>query len=335
MEANPLLSEAGYEYVSDNDVYFLDMSLVESVPPDWRFAAHAEGSAVGVSLVALALLAWRVLYGLAGSELWESAVVRLLGFLKARVGGRLGPLPARFLPGSLTRLRDGTVTLMRLGLPASGTPWTTALAIAVSAPAVTLVVGWSLLWGDSGGKPVMLATLLSLVVVSLLVHHSGHAAVALRLGVRVHEAPWPMGIAQAVALIAIGGPAVAPMPAGIAEGVEGRKRAMVFLAGPLASLAFALLLFALYLAGSVPLLRLGATLNLSLAAVSLISLPPLDAAMVGEGRHTRWLVAAGVVLAVLAVLVSLSNQLYCLQPPAATAGTSTQSPDNPPQEDGR
>jgi hypothetical protein len=45
--------------------------------------------------------------------------------------------------------------------------------------AVSVVQGWSLLWAHSAVKPVMVATLVYVALVSLLVHHAGHAVVNL------------------------------------------------------------------------------------------------------------------------------------------------------------
>jgi hypothetical protein len=47
-----------YDYVFDNELYFLDLSLGSSVPSAWEFATHAERSTLVVSQGALALLLW-------------------------------------------------------------------------------------------------------------------------------------------------------------------------------------------------------------------------------------------------------------------------------------
>jgi hypothetical protein len=72
------------------------------------------------------------------------------------------------------------------------------------------------------------------------------------------------------------------------------------------------LLFLAFLFGHVPLLRLGAMISLSVAAVSLLLLPPLDGAMVGgEGRYARLLFWSGTALAALAVVAYFGNDLLC------------------------
>ncbi len=55
----------------------------------------------------------------------------------------------------------------------------TPLALLTTALAVSVVQGWSLLWAHSAVKPVMVATLVYVALVSLLVHHAGHAVVNL------------------------------------------------------------------------------------------------------------------------------------------------------------
>jgi hypothetical protein len=191
----------------------------------------------------------------------------------------------------------------------------TLLALLVSVPAIVAVVGWSLLWEDSQGKLVMLATLIYLAAVTLVVHHAGHALVALWFRMQVRAAPWPAGIVQALLLAIVGGPAIAPMPANTIEGAEGKDResSLIFLAGPAANILLAVMLYILFLTSHIPLLRLGAILNLTAAAVSLLVLPPLDGAMVGKGRYVRLLFWVGLVLAAASVAVYLGNELYCQQ----------------------
>ena len=151
-----------------------------------------------------------------------------------------------------------------------------------------------------------------------MVHHAGHALAAMWFRMRIQEAPWPVGVLQSLALIVVGGPSVAPVPANIIkdEGREQeRERNLIYLAGPAANILFAALLFVLFLLSHIPLLRLGAILSLAVAAVSLLLLPPLDGAMVGRGRYTRLLFWAGITMAVLWALVYFSNQFYCMQSP--------------------
>jgi Zn-dependent protease len=54
------------------------------------------------------------------------------------------------------------------------------------------------------------------------------------------------------------------------------------------------LLYALFLASDMPLMRFGAVLNLALAAASLVALPPLEGAAVGGKYFARWLFWLGV-----------------------------------------
>ena len=140
---------------------------------------------------------------------------------------------------------------------------------------------------------------------------------ALWFRMRIWEAPWLPGIAQALLLVAVGGPSLAPMPANVVEGTEGRdrERSLIYLAGPAANILFSTLLFALYLISQISLLRLGAILNLTMAAVSLLLVPPLDGAMVSKGRYTRLLFWAGLALAVASAVVYFSNEFYCEQNP--------------------
>ena len=304
---DPSLSQASYGHIFDNGLYFLELSLAGRVPPDWEFAEVAEEGVGVVSLLALALLLGRAGLGFARAKAQETILGRL--FSEARRRGQ-----AARLPRLLGRAREGWFRFLGFGVPTSGGPWSTPLALLVSAPAVALVMGWGLLWTGSEGRLLMLTTLFYLVVVSLLVHQAGHILVAMRFGMKTRGAPWPAGIVQALGLVAIGGPAVAPAPADLLEGGEGRdrERSLVYLAGPAASILFAVLLFGAFFVGPVPLLRLAATVNLSLAAVSLLLLPPLDGAMVGgQGRYARLLFWTGAALAVLAVVAYFGNDLFC------------------------
>lgn len=308
---DPSIGEASYDYIPDNELYFLNLSLASNVPPDWRFAKEAENSTgiiSGFMLLSIAL-------GYARTEIVQETIVeRFLSFVKRFSSNRR-------IPRLLRKLRVGLLKFMKLGVPAVSGWWVTPLALLVSTPAIVTVMGWDLwrgLWrGDSEAKWLMLGVLFYLVVVTLLVHHAGHALAALWLKMRVREAPWPAGIVQALAMVLIGGPAVAPVPASVVEGGEERERerALIFLAGPVASMLFAALLFVLFLTSHISLLKLGAILNLAVAAVSLLLLPPLDGGMVGKGRYTRLLLWVGTILAVLWVLVYFSNQFYCAQSP--------------------
>ena len=182
------------------------------------------------------------------------------------------------------------------------------MALSVTALAVTVVQGWSLLWSHSAAKPLMFAMLVYMAFVSLLVHHAGHAVVALRNNLRVTDQPWPAGIAQAIVLVAVGGPFVAPIPATIVYGkAEERKRQLVLLAGPLATIFLAVLLYALYAVSHIPLFRFGVVLNLSMAAASLLALPPLEGAIIGEGYYRRWTVRATIFVAILSALIAVNS----------------------------
>ena len=309
---NPALSETSYDYISDNELYFLNLSLLDSVPADWRFSTHAQKSTGGLSLLVLALLLGRIAIGYARMQLQNTILGQAFFYLRRK----LAPYLERYRPAA--QLRDGLVRFMHFGVVSSSGWWTTPVALLVSGPAIVVVMGWGLITGDSEVKTVMLGVLLYLAVVSLLVHHAGHALAGWWFGMRVQEAPWPAGIIPSLALAAVGGPAVAPVPANIIQGEREereRERGLVYLAGPIASILFAALLFVLFLFSHIPLLRLGAILSLAVAVVSLLLLPPLDGAMVGRGRYTRLLFWAGIAMTVLWAVVYFSNQLYCAGSP--------------------
>jgi Zn-dependent protease len=141
-----------------------------------------------------------------------------------------------------------------------------------------------------------------------LVHHAGHAVMALRSRLRVTDSPWPAGIAQAVVLVAVGGPFVAPMPATSVEGeAEERRRHLVLLAGPLATICLAVVIYALYTITHIPLFRFGAILNLGLAAASLLLLPPLEGATIGNGHYHRWVLSAAIFVTVMSTLIVITS----------------------------
>jgi hypothetical protein len=245
------LSETSYDYIFDNELYFLRLDLGTNVPADWKFVAHAERSTLVLSVGVVVLLLWRIIRRTVYEKGRETLVGKFFGFWQQRYGVLLSRL--------WTRIRDGWLRFSRLGRPSRAEWWVTPLALVVTALAVAVVQGWSLLWEDSAAKLAMIATLIYVALVSMLVHYAGHAVVALRSRLQVREAPWPTGIAQAVALVAAGGPFVAPMPATSVEGkAEERRRQLVLLAGPLASILFAVLLYVLYLASHTPLFNFGA-----------------------------------------------------------------------------
>ena len=293
---NDSLSETSYDYVFDNELYFLNLSLGSSVPPDWEFAAQAERSTFVVSLGAVALLLWGVLRRFAYQKGRETFIGKFFDFLKRRYGVEVSRLWSPIV--------EWWLRFSRLGRPSVGRWWVTPLALLVTAVAVTVVQGWSLLWSGSPVELLVVATLLYVSFVSLLVHHAGHAVVALRSHLRATDAPWPAGIAQAIVLVAVGGPFVAPMPATSVEGeAEERRRQLVLLAGPLATILLAVLLYALYIFSRVPLFRFGVVLNLGLAAASLLSLPPLEGAIIGEGYYRRWAFWAATFVAIMSTLI--------------------------------
>ena len=297
---DPSLRDTRYDYIFDHELYFLRLDLGTNVPPDWSFAAHAERSTLALSMGVVALLLWGIIRRTAYEKGRETLVGKIFHFLQERYGG---PLSRLWIP-----LRDGWLRLSRLGRPTRPRWWITPLALLITAPVVALVQGWSLVWGESAVKLVMVATLLYVALVSLLVHHAGHAVVALRSHLQVREAPWPAGIAQAIVLVAVSGPFVAPMPATSVEGdAEERRRQRVLLAGPLASLLFASLLYALYVSTHIPLFNFGAVLNLGLAAASLLSLPPLEGAAISEGYYTRWTFWMATVVTVMSAFLAISG----------------------------
>jgi tetratricopeptide (TPR) repeat protein len=287
------LIDKPYGYVFDNDLFFLNLSLGDRVPPDWTFAKDAQRSTLQISLVVVALLFWRIIRTYAVSKSRETVIGKAFDTVRAKLGERLMRLPAR--------LRHGWVGFQRLGLLASNRSSVTLLALFVTPLAILIVQGWSLLWEASPNKMLVLGVVLYLSFVSLLVHHAGHALAALRYHMRVHEAPWPAGIAQAITLVAIGGPAFCPMPAASVSGeADPRRRSFIYLAGPLASLSFAALLYVLFLWCRIPMLHFGVTLNLAMASASLLLMPPLDAAKMDEryyGRLTFWIATCVTVMA--------------------------------------
>jgi Zn-dependent protease len=294
------LAEVRYDYIFDNELNFLNLSLGTNVPGDWKFATQAERSAFYVSGGAAILLLWRIIRRTAYESGRETLIGRIFGSGQERYGGSI----ARYW----ARVRDGWLRISRLGSPSHGWWLVTPLALVVSALVLVIAEGWSLLWEGSVSRLVMVATLLYVAFVSLLVHHAGHAVVALRSGLQVREAPWLAGIAQAIVLGALSGPFIAPMPATSVEGeAEERRRQLVFFAGPLASIFMALLLYALYLASHVPLFNFGAVLNVALAAASLLSLPPLEGTEISEGYYTRWAFWAAIFVTVITALIASSG----------------------------
>jgi Tfp pilus assembly protein PilF/Zn-dependent protease len=297
---DPALRDATYDYIFDNKLYLLDLSLAEKLPADWEFAARAEQSAFYVSSAAAVLLMWRIIRRTGLDTIRETLAGRLFEWVQTRFG-----VPAaRFW----AYIRDLWLRSARLGRIGRDRWWVTPLALLVSAPVVALAQSWSLLQQDSAAKLVMIVTLLYVALVSLLVHHAGHAMVGLRSGLRVQEAPWVAGIIQALALANFGGPFVAPMPATSVEGdAEERRRQLVYLAGPVTSILFAVLLYVLYLSSNVPLFHFGAVLNLGLAAASLLSLPPLEGATIAVGYYTRWTFWATIFVTVMSALLAISH----------------------------
>jgi tetratricopeptide (TPR) repeat protein len=289
------LVDKPYAYIFDNDLYFLKLSLGDRVPPDWTFAKDAQRSTLQISLVVVALLFWRIIRTFALTKSRETVIGKAFDWVRAKLGERLLRLP--------TLLRHGWVGFQRFGLLASDSSWVTLLALFVTPLAVVVVQGWSLLWETSSNKMLVLGVVLYLSFVSLIIHHAGHALAALRYHAQVHEAPWPAGVAQAVILVAIGGPAFCPMPAANVSGEAGlRRRNLIYLAGPLASLSFAALLYAVFLWCRIPMLHYGVTINLAMASASLLLMPPLDAAKMDEryyGRLTFWIATFVTVMAAL------------------------------------
>jgi hypothetical protein len=296
------LLDKPYDYVFDNDLFFLNLSLGDRVPSDWTFAKDAQRSTLEISLVVVALLFWRILRTFVLIKSRETAIGKAFDWIRAKLGARLLRFP--------TRLRRGWVGFQRLGLLASDRSWVTPVALFVTPLAVVVVQGWSLLWETSPNKLLMLGVILCLSLVSLLVHHAGHVLAALRYQMRVHESPWPAGIAQAVTLVAIGGPAFCPMPAASVNGeADRRKRSFVYLAGPLASLFFAALLYALFLWSRIPMLHFGVTLNLAMASASLLLMPPLDAAKMDKGYYGGWTFWMATFVTVMSAFMAISNFL--------------------------
>jgi tetratricopeptide (TPR) repeat protein/Zn-dependent protease len=294
------LAETSYDYIFDHELYFLNLSLGTSVPADWKFAAHAERSNLVLSVVVVALLLWGIIRRTAYEKGRETLVDKMFGFGKERYGSSLSRV--------WTRVRNGWLRFSRLGRPRRAPWWMTPLALAVTAPAVAAVEGWSLLWETSAVKLTVVVTLVYLALVSLLVHHAGHAIVALRNRLQVREAPWPAGIAQAIALVAASGAFVAPMPATSVEGeTDKRRHESVLLAGPLASILFALLLYVLYVSTHIPLFNFGAVLNLGLAAASLLALPPLEGATISEGYYTRWTFWIAIFVTVMSAILAANS----------------------------
>ena len=294
------LAEIRYDYIFDNELYILNLSLADKIPEDWEFAAHAERSTLALSVGVVALLLWGIIRRTAYEKGRETLVGKVIDFLQEGYGGPVSRPWAQ--------VREGWLRLSRLGRPTRARWWITPLALVVTALVVALLQGWSLVWEESAVKVVMVATLLYVALVSMLVHHAGHAVVALRSHLQVREAPWPAGIAQAIVLVAASGAFVAPMPSTSVEGeADKRRQESVLLAGPLASILFAVLLHVLYVTTHIPLFDFGAVLNLGLAAASLLSLPPLEGATISEGYYTRWPFWMATFVTVMSAILAASS----------------------------
>jgi len=298
---NDSLSESSYDYVFDNELYYLNLNLGSGVPPDWEFAAQAERSTFVVSsLGTAALLLWALVLRFASQEGRETLLGKSFDFLKRRYGVEVSRL--------WSPIAEWWLRFSRWGRPSAARWWMTPLALLVTAMSVTVVQGWSLLWSRSPVELLVMATLFYVSFVSLLVHYAGHAVVALRSQLRVTDAPWLAGIAQAIVLVAVGGPFVAPMPATSVEGgAEERRRQLVILAGPLATILLAVLLCSLYIFSRVPLFRFGVVLNLGLAAASLLPLPPLEGATIRKGHYQRWTICSAIFVTIMSTLMLLAS----------------------------
>lgn len=86
-----------------------------------------------------------------------------------------------------------------------------------------------------------------------------------------------------------------------------RKCQFVYLAGPLVSISLAVLLYILLLVSHIPLLNFGAVLNLGLATASLLAVPPLEGAVIGEGYYTRWIFWVAIFVTVMSALIAANS----------------------------
>jgi Zn-dependent protease len=123
---------------------------------------------------------------------------------------------------------------------------------------------------------------------AVAVHELSHYLVVRRLGGRLVPAQWGTGVGLAILLAPIKATS-GPFTGVRVEGTDEKRAWWIHLAGPAASIVLAVVLWGLYLLRPLPLLLLGAEINLAVAAYNLLPNESLDGHPLVANRP--WVVA--------------------------------------------
>jgi tetratricopeptide (TPR) repeat protein len=167
--------------------------------------------------------------------------------------------------------------------------WRAAVACVATVAVLVGVTIWPV-WRDGSYVRSSLVLLALFAVVSaLVIHEAGHYLAAWVLRARIRHTQWPPGMVLAPVLMPFGlngGPFVCQL----VEGADKAKAWWIYLSGPAANLLAALVMYLLFLAEPLPVLRLLAIVHVAAAGYALLPYHPLDGAHLNE----RWPAVASV-----------------------------------------
>jgi Zn-dependent protease len=258
------------DFKTDESIYRVTFGDTMRTEPGWAFGRFYSVTAAAFGSIALvsAAGAWFGLGLIAGA--WKSAAEGLLG--RARKLRAYGKLQRRG-----EALANGLSERWRRRLPWVITGIVLAGVTAWSAWSNQPSIGWATI-------PLALAV----TAWAVALHELAHVLVARRLGGRLVPAQWGTGVGLAILLAPIKATS-GPFTGVRVEGTNEKRAWWIHLAGPAVSIVLAIVLWGLYLLRPLPVLLLGAEINLAVAAYNLLPNESLDGHPLVANRP--WVVA--------------------------------------------
>lgn len=277
---NPSLVTDSMDFRTDERFYRVE--ITESLRPGsgWSFGAASSIATTTFGFITMALVLLQAFYAVGLNKAQDT-----LSSL-AESGSRWF---RRFNPRHL--------------LPQESWPLLRLLPLTAGLATLALVTVLTARQGDPHAAAASAALALFAVVLAVIVHELGHAFMARRVGAIVQPAQWTPGLVLAFVLLPtpLG---VSPFPGQRVVSDEEKASWKVYVAGPLANLGFAAVVYILFMLQPLPMLRLIAQVQLAAMGYALLPFEPLDGAALAR-RHPAALGALGTIALLMGVLFSV------------------------------
>ncbi len=300
LAANPELRAVDFEYMTDSQIYLIQLKGGALPAGDWSFTKSYHRSAIGVTGVAILLLVLRLIWSVIWSQIQDTAVGRYVFQISST-------RPVRWLAAHVQPWFTGT----RLSAWASQTGQNTRrwlsttipgwLGFAITAAVIALVTLLPLVKGSPALWSFALITFGITAWLSLLAHQVGHRLIHLADSGQHVAWLWPLGSIASLLLVGLTGYVYIPTLA-VRPSESLRHKAIYYAAGPLLNLGLSIFFYIGFVLTNYPVFRIASSVNIMLVASSLFSIYPMDGYVLDKSYKTPLLLGGLLLASLLAAL---------------------------------